>query len=181
MNYVVLDLEATCWDQWEKRQNETIEIGAILINDEKEIISEFQRFIKPLRFPKLSDFCKELTTIKQTDIDQASHFYEVIEAFKKWFDCAKGDYILCSWGFYDKKQFANDCDLNNLDKSWLKPHISLKHQHGKLKNLPRPIGMKRALQLEKMEIEGTHHRGIDDARNISKLFLKYFDKWEFPS
>jgi inhibitor of KinA sporulation pathway (predicted exonuclease) len=29
--------------------------------------------------------------------------------------------------------------------------------------------MKQALQLAKIELEGTHHRGIDDARNIAKL------------
>jgi inhibitor of KinA sporulation pathway (predicted exonuclease) len=29
--------------------------------------------------------------------------------------------------------------------------------------------MKEALKLAEIELEGTHHRGIDDARNIAKL------------
>jgi inhibitor of KinA sporulation pathway (predicted exonuclease) len=33
---------------------------------------------------------------------------------------------------------------------------------------------------EGMTLAGTHHRGIDDARNITQLFLRYFDHWQFP-
>ncbi len=179
MNYIVFDLEATCWDQHDRSDNETIEIGAVMLNEKCEIVSTFEKFIKPIRYPILSDFCKDLTTITQEDIDQADYFHIVIEEFKKWFDCARGEYVLCSWGFYDRKQFESDCAIHNLDTEWLKKHISLKHQHGKINNLKRAVGMKRALEYDKMKIDGTHHRGIDDAKNITKIFIKYFDKWEF--
>lgn len=179
MNYIIVDLEATCWDQWEKNQNETIEIGAVLINEEKKIISEFEQYVKPIRFPILSDFCKELTSIEQKDIDTAPYFYEAIETFKKWIDVEKEAYVLCSWGFYDRKQLESDAALHHLDQQWLEKHISLKHQYKEIKQLRRAIGMKRALKLENMKLEGTHHRGIDDARNISKIFLQYFDEWTF--
>lgn len=178
MKYVIFDLEATCWDQWDKSQNETIEIGAVLINEQKEIVSEFEQFIKPIRFPILSDFCKNLTSIKQNDIDQAPYFYEAIKLFKEWIDIENSEYLLCSWGFYDRKQFESDSEIHHLDKSWIQHHISLKHQYQQIKNLRRAIGMRNALELENLELEGTHHRGIDDARNISKIFLKYFDQWK---
>ncbi len=179
MKYIVFDLEATCWDQYDKSPNETIEIGALLINENKEIEAEFEQFIKPLKYPILSDFCKELTSIQQSDIDSASYFFEVIEDFKKWFDCESGEYMLCSWGFYDRKQFESDCQLNSLDDAWVNNHISLKHQYRDIKNLRRAIGMKNALKHEKMTLDGFHHRGIDDARNIAKIFIKYFDDWDF--
>ena len=181
MNYVILDLEATCWDQWEKKDNETIEIGAVLINEQREIISEFQSFIKPIRYPKLSEFCIELTTIQQEQVDNAKYFYEVIEEFKKWFGYGEDEYILCSWGYYDKRQFEDDCKLHNLESDWCKKHISLKHQYGEIKMLQRNVGMKKALEIEKISAVGTHHRGIDDARNISKIFLHNFEKWNFKS
>jgi len=178
MNYVVFDLEATCWDGYDKSQNETIEIGAVLVNEKKEITSEFQRFIKPLKFPILSEFCKDLTSIKQSDVDGAPYFSEVIDEFKSWINTNDEQYTLCSWGIYDKKQFESDCQLHGLDDSWINPHCNLKQQYGKFKNLPRAIGMKNALITEKMNIEGTHHRGIDDARNIAKIFIKYFPEWQ---
>lgn len=178
MNYIVFDLEATCWDQRDQTDNETIEIGALLIR-EKKIISEFQRFIKPLKHPILSDFCKNLTSIQQEDVDNAKYFYEVIEDFKNWIAHMGDAYQLCSWGVYDRKQFTSDCLLSKLDIAWLEPHISIKHQYQKIKNNRRAIGLKRALEQENMVLEGFHHRGIDDARNIAKIFLKYYDLWEY--
>jgi 3'-5' exoribonuclease 1 len=179
MNYIVFDLEATCWEGADVRQSEIIEIGAVKINDQRQIIAELGKFIKPLRQPVLSDFCKSLTSIRQEDVDHAPYFNIVAEEFKDWIGYGSEEYILCSWGFYDKKQFEADCQLFSMDTIWLRPHINLKQQHGSIRKLKRAIGMKNALQLEGMSLEGTHHRGIDDARNIAKIFLRYFDRWSF--
>jgi inhibitor of KinA sporulation pathway (predicted exonuclease) len=172
-------VEATCWrDRSLKHQNEIIEIGAVKINDQQETIDEFNAFIKPKLHPELSDFCTELTTIEQSDIDQADSFEAVITDFWNWIDIDE-DYVLCSWGFYDRSQFKKDCELNKVETAWLKPHISLKHQYAEIKNLRRPMGMGGALKKERIPLEGTHHRGIDDAKNISKIFLAHFNSWKF--
>ncbi len=175
MNYIILDLEATCWKN-RHEQNEIIEIGALSINDKMETVSEFAEFVKPIIHPKLSDFCTELTSIKQSDVDFADTFEKVLTRFWNWIDLEQ-DYILCSWGFYDKSQFKKDCLLHGLNTEWLKKHISLKHQYTKILNLRRNIGMVNALKNEKLPLDGTHHRGIDDARNIAKIFKAHFDKW----
>ena len=181
MNYIVLDLEATCWEGHDKSRNETIEIGAVKVNSNKQIVSEFEKFIKPIRFPVLSNFCKQLTSITQQQVDEAKHYYEVIEEFKKWIGYPNKNYLLCSWGIYDRKQFESDNELNNLESDWTINHISLKHQYSKFKKLKRALGMKRALEHEGIKLEGFHHRGIDDARNISKIFIKNFDFWDFEN
>lgn len=181
MNYIVFDLEATCWEGVDVGQNEIIEIGAVKINDQKQIISEFERFVKPLKHPILSDFCMSLTSIKQEDVNNAGYFNTVAEEFKHWIGYSAENYILCSWGLYDKKQFESDCQLFSMDTDWVLPHVNLKQQHGRIRKLQRAIGMKNALQLEGIPLEGTHHRGIDDARNIAKIFLRYFDKWSFET
>ncbi len=181
MNYIILDLEATCWKNRNlKQQNEIIEIGALKVDKDGNNISEFSEFIKPKLNPKLSNFCKELTTIEQTDIDAAETYEIVINKFINWID-QKEPYILCSWGFYDKNQFVKDCDLHKLNKNWLKNHISLKHQYADIKHLRKPIGMGSALKKEGLELEGTHHRGIDDARNIYKIFKANFGKWKIKN
>ncbi len=178
MNYIILDLEATCWqDKNQKHKSEIIEIGAVCINETKEIVSEFAEFVKPILNPNLSAFCTELTSITQSQIDTAKPFDVVIKQFQNWINTNE-DYILCSWGFYDKSQFKADCELHQLDTTWLKNHISLKHQYAEIKKLTKPIGISGALKLEKLNLDGTHHRGIDDAKNIAKLFLKLFDDWK---
>ena len=110
------------------------------------------------------------------DIDMADTYDIVIERFKKWID-EEEPFVLCSWGFYDKRQFEKDCKLHKLEKNWLSNHISLKHQYAELTNLRKPIGMNEALRREGFKLDGTHHRGIDDARNIEKIFNSYFDFW----
>lgn len=180
MNYIIFDLEATCWQVKSKENtNEIIEIGAICIDQNLVIKNEFSKFVRPILTNKLSDFCKELTSIKQIDIAQADSFGKVIEEFKKWIRQDEQEYVLCSWGFYDKTQLGKDCKLHGLESDWIKKHISIKHQFAKFKN-SKPLGMAAALKMENLVLEGTHHRGIDDARNIAKLFLKNFASFEFP-
>ena len=177
MNYVIVDLEATCWEQKKGRKNEIIEIGAVLIDDQKQPLDEFNQIIKPVINPKLSDFCIELTTITQEMVDNGNHFIEALTDFIKWIEHYGNDYLLCSWGYYDKNQFISDCEVHNHNTDWLHQHISIKHQYALIKSLRRPVGMKTALKMEEIPMEGTHHRGIDDAKNISKVFIKYFDYW----
>lgn len=181
MQYIIFDLEATCWEGWEKQHNETIEIGAVKVDSQRNIIGEFQQFIKPLKHPTLSPFCTELTSITQSDVDNAPYFDQVIAEFKEW--CGKEDnhFVLCSWGFYDRKQFESDSSLFGLETDWLENHISLKHQHAKFQKLKRAIGMKNALKHEGIKLDGTHHRGIDDARNIAKIFIKHFNQWDYTN
>ena len=178
MKYIIFDLEATCEKDDKNFRNEIIEIGAVKINEKLEIVDEFCSFIKPILNPKLTDFCKELTTISQEDMDGADGFKEVLNRFINW--VGEEEYILCSWGFYDKSQFKKDCELHNISTSWLKNHISLKHQHGKkIMGIEKGVGMERALNKAGLKLHGIHHRGIDDAKNIAQIFVKYFDIWDF--
>ena len=180
MNYIIVDLEATCEKNKKDFVNEVIEIGAVKIigKESPMIVDTFCSFVKPIVNPVLTNFCKELTTITQDDVDNANKFPVVIEDFKKWAGVGEEDYLICSWGFYDKKQFIQDCKLHGLDKKWIeKRHISLKHQHSEILG-SRPMGMAKALRKAGIKLEGTHHRGIDDARNISKIFINYFEQWK---
>ena len=177
MKYIILDLEATCWDQKGlKKQNEIIEIGALMCDESGKVLSEFSEFVKPTLNPELSPFCTELTSIEQHHVDAAETFPKVIQAFWDWINLEES-YLLCSWGLYDKNQFKKDCELHQLNTEWANQHISLKHQYTEIKNLKRHTGMKGALWMEKIELEGTHHRGIDDARNITKIFQKHLGEW----
>ena len=180
MKYIIVDLEATCEQDNQGFMNEIIEIGAVKVNENQEITGEFCQFVKPKLNPVLSDFCKQLTSITQSQVDEAPSFDVALDRFKSWINTNE-DYVLCSWGFYDKKQFQLDCKLHNLDGTWAEKHISLKHQFSKIKNMKKFVGMKKALRIEQIPLDGTHHRGIDDAKNINKIFLKNFDKWEYQN
>ncbi len=175
MNYIIVDLESTCWNNRQKKDNEIIEIGAVMIDNNANEISVFEQFIKPIINPTLSDFCTNLTSITQKQVDDAPNFVEALNTFQKWINQNGNNYYLCSWGYYDKSQFIKDCQLHKQDTAWLENHMSIKHKYAEIKNLKRAIGMKTALKKEKIKLEGFHHRGIDDAKNIAKIFIKYFE------
>lgn len=179
MIFIIVDLEATCWEDRSHKPNEIIEIGAVCIGEEGEHLGEFNLFVKPVIHPVLSPFCIQLTSITQKMVDGAFSFPKVLQQFQEWIHSFQDSYTLCSWGFYDKVQFKDDCELHQLDTNWIKPHISLKHQYAEIRNLRKPIGMKEALRREGLSLQGTHHRGIDDARNIAKIFVLYLDFWKY--
>lgn len=179
MNFIVFDLEATCWEgNSNNKVQETIEIGAFLINGYGEEVKRcYNRFIRPVINPYLSKFCTDLTSIQQEQVDRADKFDRVIEDFQDWAEIFDEEYILCSWGDFDKKILQNDCKLHKLDDFWLKPYINLKKQYQDIRRLKKPRGLKTSVEIEGFEFTGVHHRAIDDAENLAKLFLKYLDEW----
>jgi len=48
-------------------------------------------------------------------------------------------------------------------------HLNLKRRFAARQGLRKPVGMAGALRKAGLELAGTHHRGIDDARNIARL------------
>lgn len=179
--FLVVDLEATCKINDRNYGNETIEIGAVMISSNGDMVSEFNQFIRPIKKPILTDFCKELTSIQQSDVDNAEYFPAVWEKFCDWINSFDDNAVFCSWGYYDKNQFIDDCELYKLpyDFKWFNRHISLKHQFVQIAG-KRKCGMSSALQILKIPLVGTHHRGIDDARNIAKILTHrdLFSKWK---
>jgi 3'-5' exoribonuclease 1 len=170
---LVVDLEATCCDLQSipRHQMETIEIGAVMVaTDSLEIVDEFQTFIKPLRHPILTEFCLQLTSITQQQVDTALTFPEAIRSWQTWlsgFDRT----IFSSWGEYDRKQLQQDSKHHRIDLPYpvSSNHINLKELFSTTQGLNKRYGMAQALTLVNIDLTGTHHRGIDDARNISKL------------
>lgn len=79
---LVVDLEATCWDdaQHGREDMEMIEFGAVLVRmSDLQPIDERSWFIKPKLHPVLSEFCTELTSITQAQVDAGLPFEEVCE------------------------------------------------------------------------------------------------------
>ena len=177
--YVIVDLEATCEDRniVAEFPNEIIEIGAVMIDENGKEIDTFEMFAKPTLNPKLTEFCKELTTIKQSDVDNAEDLADVLIKFYEWSEGC----TLISWGGYDMRQITRDVirqDISSIidTKEMSDRHINFKRWYSKRKGLKKEIGMSAALRVEKLYLNGTHHRGIDDAKNITNIVRRYLDE-----
>lgn len=169
MYYVIVDLEATCWENGTNPSRmEIIEIGAVLLEaSNTQPSKEFSQFVKPIAESVLSAFCTQLTSIQQRDVDNAEYFYQVFPAFLDWI--GPEPFTLCSWGAYDLNQFRTDCQRHGISfPTTFEQHINLKKAFAQWKRV-KPCGMKAALAMLNLPLEGQHHRGIDDARNIAKI------------
>lgn len=103
MNYVIMDLE---WNQSSTGEEEVskilpfeiIEIGAIKLNDERRMISEFTELIKPQVYHEMHRITRKLIHLQMEQLEQGRSFTEVMEQFREW--CGE-DYIFCTWGPLD--------------------------------------------------------------------------------
>ncbi|KAM3107313.1 hypothetical protein [Phormidesmis sp. 146-33] len=77
---------------------------------------------------------------------------------------------------YDFNQFQQDSQFHNASFPIAFSHVNLKQQFTQVQGLPKRYGMSQALQLAGIKLEGTHHQGIDDARNIAKLLPFILDR-----
>ena len=170
---LVVDLEATCWGdaRYSREDMEAIEFGAVLVRmSDLQPIDERSWFIKPKLHPMLSGYCTNLTSITQSQVDAAPPYEEVSSAIVAWLEPHRDRLGWGSWGNYDKHQLQKDARRLGME-SPLDPyrHTNLKDAFARRHQLGRSPGMQRALDLCGLKIEGTHHRGIDDACNIARM------------
>jgi 3'-5' exoribonuclease 1 len=174
-----VDLEATCDEVEESEsarkpvvvpdQMETIEIGLVVIDLESlEIVDEFQRFVRPLINPTLTDFCRKLTSIQQADVDGARTYQEVGDELRM-FAARYPNAAWVSWGDYDARQLERDAGFARCPSMLAGlPHFNAKKWHAGLYD-NRPKGLKQTVESMDLVWQGTYHRGIDDARNVASI------------
>lgn len=182
-HYLVVDFEATCCDRGTvpRQQMEIIEIGAVIADATTlEPIAEFQRFIRPVRYPTLTAFCTELTSITQSDVDGAAGFKEVMSEFRAWL-LDWPDLMFGSWGDYDERQLRQDCGYHRFGYPINGGHINLKRAFSDWQGLSKGLGLGQAVRLAGLRFAGTHHRGIDDARNITRLLPYCLGRMGLPN
>lgn len=180
-HYVVIDLEATCCDDDSilREETEIIEIGAVLV-DAATLApgAEFQTFVRPRRHRTLTPFCTRLTTITQAQVDAAPRFPQAIAALANFLRGTQA--LFCSWGGYDRNQFRRDATAHRVKLPLGELHCNLKEGFSKQLGEARQYGTGQALRRVGLGFAGTHHRAIDDARNIARLLPYVLGRTPIP-
>lgn len=174
--HIIVDLEATCWEKdTNPRRMETIEIGAVkLLGSPLAIEGEFSTFVRPLVETTLSEFCTRLTGISQSDVDAAPLFPKALEELVAWVDAE--EVVFCSWGEYDGRQIEVDCRRHDIPvPEIVRDRVNLKRMFADQESR-KPCGMRQALRILGLELEGAHHRGLDDARNIARIAIRVLER-----
>ncbi|GAB3473450.1 3'-5' exonuclease [Azotobacter salinestris] len=170
--WLVIDLEATTDEGgWPLEDMEIVEIGASLVDRGGHELDHFKRFVRPLRRPLLTAFCRELTRIAQSDIDSAVPLPAVWEQFEHWLEPHRPRLAgWTSWGDYDRWQLVQEWRRHGLASSLAAmPHVNLKQRFADTRQLKHTVGLRTALQLAGMNFQGQQHRALEDARNTARL------------
>uniref|UniRef100_A0A8C5QRB3 ERI1 exoribonuclease 2 n=1 Tax=Leptobrachium leishanense TaxID=445787 RepID=A0A8C5QRB3_9ANUR len=187
---IIIDFESTCWKDAKHYGQEIIEFPAVLLNTlNGEIESEFHTYVQPQEHPILSDFCKELTGIKQQQVDDGVPLKICLSQFSSWIQEIQKDksivflsaspvhpapeHKMCgfvTWSDWDlgvclfyecrRKQLRVPGILN----SWIDLRATYKIFYNR-----KPKGLNGALQDLGIEFSGREHSGLDDSRNTAKL------------
>lgn len=166
---IVVDIESTCWEKKQippNQRSEIIEIGICTyeiatgkIDNRRGIL------VKPIE-SDVSQYCTDLTHITIDMLTSEGISFEsaceVLRAEYKSYNR-----LWLSWGNYDRRMFMEQCQRRNIDYPFTDNHCNLK---GLFANIyGNRLGMKAALDKIKLNLQGTHHRGVDDAHNIARI------------
>ena len=168
---LVIDVEATCWEgpPPQGQENEIIEIGVCTIDvrgrrrEERESI-----LVRPQR-SRVSPFCTQLTTLTQGEVDEGIPFEEACRLLRTKYHSDQRTFA--SYGDYDRNQFDRQCRSFGVRYPFGPTHLNVKNLFGLCRGLHHEVGMDEALRLLGLPLEGTHHRGGDDAWNIAAVLL----------
>ena len=121
--YVVFDLEwNTPETRYRKEQNnvrlngEIVQIGAVKVNKDLEVLDKYSRIVKPKYYPKMNRQITELTDISTEIAQSGDPFVEVVEDFLNW--CGE-DFVFISWSPNDIYQLEDNMEFYGLDISGL--------------------------------------------------------------
>ncbi len=166
---IVVDVESTCWQDTppDGQESEIIEIGVCTVDVisgkrlEKESI-----LVKPEK-SRVSEFCTQLTTLTQEQVEKGISFAEACSILKKKY--LSQQRVWASYGDYDRRQFERQCQSQKVSYPFGSRHINIKTLFAIIHALPYEVGMAEALERLNLPLEGTHHRGGDDAWNIANI------------
>ena len=169
---IVVDIEATCWDTSPPigEENEIIEIGICVLDTSTGDIDKNEGIlIKPQR-SKVSPFCTQLTTLTQEMVSTGILFKNACLMLQTEYDTK--NYTWASYGDYDLNMFRKQCESFSVEYPFGKEHINVKNLFAQKHHLTyKGVGMAAALKRLNIPLEGTHHRGVDDAKNIAKILF----------
>lgn len=172
----VVDLEATCYAAGEPQDlpNEVIEVGLTVLDTLTGTLSHrMQWYVKPT-VSHVTPFCTELTGITPETVASGITYPELVAALDKFASTFPAGALTAwvSYGEADPNYFLKQSEAEGVAVPWqgmehynMKVLAGLFFGFGKKKN----PGLKKALGLAKLEMEGQHHSGVDDAHNAARL------------
>lgn len=183
MKHIVVDLEM---NQTRREaflstgcSTETIEIGAVMLDEKYNEISCFKTYVKPAYNDTIVSKITKLTGITYDMVADAPLFNEALRKFSDWCLSANDKVEIYAWGDTDFSQITKEIALKEYQVSEAENSLFLKDWNDFQREFDRVIGFQKNLSLKTalftlgIDFSGQEHDALCDARNTGILF-KYF-------
>lgn len=184
MDYIVMDLE---WNQNPYGKNiyhqdipfEIIEIGAVRVTEDREILDSYQQVIRPRVYKKLHYKIQEITHFTEEELRQGKDFKRAILEFLEW--CGD-DYMFCTWGSMDLVELQKNMKHYKLERILdfplfyvdLQKMFSLRYDDGHMKRT-----LTSAVEYLEIPEDDAFHRALSDAYYTAKVMqVMDFEKYK---
>ncbi len=173
---LIVDIEATCWENHANPPgeiNEIIEVGICALDMSRRELNDKRSLLVMPTQSTIGPFCTQLTTITPELIAREGMGFDAACAILEA-DYNSRNRLWSSWGMYDYTIFHQQCKAQGVRYPFSKKHCNLKRVFADVYG--ERMGMAPALEKAELKLEGTHHRGHDDAWNIGRLLLNMLEK-----
>lgn len=155
--------------------NETIEIGAVKVNEKFEIVDKFDCFVNPEYNSHIERRIVKLTGIKTCDVAKALSFKDALSAFESWVGYNYKTRVY-SWSDSDLLQIQRECSFKNIDfpknlKRWM-DFQAVYQRLMKLSSGKRRVSLKDAAGAYSILMDKNRvHNGLYDAEVTAELVI----------
>lgn len=183
MDYIVMDLE---WNQNPYGKNhhsdltfEIIEIGAVRVTKNREILESYQQVIHPKIFKKLHYKIQEITHFTNEELNHGKDFKTAVTEFLEW--CGD-DFMFCTWGSMDLTELQKNMKHYGLERILefplfyvdLQKMFSLRYDDGHMKRT-----LMSAVEYLNIQENKGFHRALSDAYYTAKVMQTMdFEKYK---
>jgi DNA polymerase-3 subunit epsilon len=189
MPYLIFDLEMT---GSESDYHDIIQIGAVLVDDHWNKVSEFESLVYPDNSETFSKYSEEIHGISLYELEDAPSAYDVFEDFESWMrknlrrnqNENMFDVILCGQSVINDINFLK-FKYSELNLPWpfsskLIDLLTISFIFYKIFDQngidrPKSMSLKSVSKMFKIEREGNNHNALEDAK-ITYACLKEYIK-----
>lgn len=183
--YIVFDLEFNqdFTDENVKKINgymfpfEIIQIGAVKLDYNFNIIDSFNRYIRPDIYKKVDPFIEKLTGINTEKLINERTFTEVYSDFIKFIEDVNA--IFCVWGMSDIRELYRNAEYYNQNINMLpKMYINLQTHTSHYFYLPKKaqLRLQSVVDMLRIPIIQDFHNAINDAYYTAEIFKKIYNE-----
>lgn len=181
MRYIVVDLEwNNAFSSKSKRAiNEIIEIGAVKLDENLNILDTLSTFVRPVVGKKLSKRVVDMTSITDSDVAGGISFINAVKLLNSWIN--KED-IVMTWGDTDIRVLVENCKEFSLGETvpFIGRYLDLqKYCQSEMGqgSASQQLGLSAAAELLGVEEDKfSHHRALDDSLMSTECLKKVFNE-----